>query len=383
VAYFLYGSVLAAGLYAALAGLGTGGPVRLAGFLAGLVVLIALEPLERHRYAGGVPLGAAVAMLAVRVVLFIAVSALDPSGTARSLFLLVPFTAYFTLGRRAGLALAACCLAALVVGLSTRPGWYTDRETVGDLLMFTVGLAFTVAMAAVAVREDAGRLRAEALLGRLEIAHRQLRAFADQASDLAATAERNRVARDIHDHVGHHLTVISVQLEKAAVFRTVDPAAADQAIDDARQSARLALTDVRRSVGALRTEQAPFALTDELTALADRLGDTGLAIDLDLAGQETSLGDAELRTLYEVALEALTNARRHADAHQVTLRLQLSAEGTDMTVSDDGRGFADHTPGFGLRGMRERLELVGGSLCVDSTPGRGTTVTATLPGMVT
>jgi signal transduction histidine kinase len=381
LAIFLYATVLAAGLYGHLAGVCAASAPRTAGFAAALIVLAALEPAERRLYGARTPRGPAVALLAIRSLLFVLVSVLDCAGTARSLFLLIPFIGYFTLGRRAGYALAALCLGAVVLALSGRPGWYTDREGISDLLMFCIGLVFAIAMAAVAHREDAARVRAEGLLAELADSHRRLRGYAEQVAELATAAERNRLARDIHDHVGHHLTVISVQLEKAAAFRGLDPGAADRALADARDSARTALEDVRRSVGTLRAREEAFSLAGALEALAERLGGGGFGVTLDVHGEESGHGGTALRALYHVAQESLTNACRHAAADGATVRVRLGGGEADVEITDTGCGF---TPGpcdgFGIQGMRERMELVGGSLRIDSAPGRGTRVTAAVPG---
>ncbi|MFI0355900.1 sensor histidine kinase [Actinomadura sp. 9N407] len=380
LATFLYATVLAAGLYSDLARVCPASAPRTAGFVGALLVLAAFEPVERRLYGARTPRGQAIALLALRSGLFVLVSALDCAGTARSLFLLIPFIGYFTLGRRAGYALAALCLGAVVLALSARPGWHTDSEGISDLLMFCIGLVFAIAMAAVAHREDTARARAEGLLAELADSHRRLRGYAGQVAELATAAERNRLARDIHDDVGHHLTVISVQLEKAAAFRDLDPGAADRALADARDSARLALEDVRRSVGSLRTPDETFSLAGALAALAERLRGGGFGVTLDIRGEESGYGGTALLALYHAAQEGLTNACRHAAADQATVRVRLAEREASLLIADEGRGFTPGpSGGFGIQGMRERLEMVGGSLLIDSGPGRGTRVNATVP----
>ncbi|MFI0452400.1 sensor histidine kinase [Actinomadura sp. 6N118] len=342
LAIFLYVTVLVAGLYSAIAGLCPAG-LRTAGFAGALLSLVVLE-VTRWGPAGP--------MLALRGGLYVVVALLDCSGMGRALLLLIPFIGYFVLGRRAGYGLAALCLAGVMGALSTRSGWYEDTEAVSDLLMFVIGLVFAIAMAAVAHRH------------------------AEQAAALAAAAERNRIARDIHDNVGHHLTVISVQLEKSAAFRSIDPEAADQALTDARESARLALEDVRRSVGTLRAH-GQFSLAAALAALVGRFG---TAVTLDIRGDESVLDGPALPVLYHAAQESLTNAHRHACAERVSVEVELGRREARLVVEDDGKGFESQVEGFGVRGMRERLELVGGSLRIDSAPGEGTRVTATVPG---
>src|SRR5947207_5897144 len=105
------------------------------------------------------------------------------------------------------------------------------------------------------IREQASRIRAEELLAEVERSHRQLQAYAERVAELATTEERNRVAREIHDGLGHALIAITLQLEKALVYQEKQPGIALQAVSDAKQVAKDALQDVRRSVSVLRAKR--------------------------------------------------------------------------------------------------------------------------------
>jgi signal transduction histidine kinase len=344
----VYAIVLVAGLYYVFAGLGTGDaqPIRVAGFVAGIGLLFALEQVEIRRAPSH---RAAVGFLAARLVLFVLVVALDESSLSRVLFVLVPFAAYLTFGRAVGLALGGLCLALLVAGFAVWvPGWYRDANYVSDVLMFGLGLIMAIAMADVAAREARSAAR---------------------LAELSVATERNRVARDIHDGLGHHLTAISVQLEKASAFRDRDSAVSEQALTDARESARRALEDVRTSVGALRT---PVSLRAALASLD---------VPVSVSGPERDMDPATVTALYRAAQEAVTNARRHGAADHVTVSVTFGAADTRLEVTDDGAGFhpAAGQPGFGLVGMRERAALLGGVVDVSSEPGTGTRVAMTVP----
>jgi signal transduction histidine kinase len=309
-------------------------------------------------------------LLAARLALFVAVAAGDGSGLSRVLFLLLPFTAYFAFGRAAALALGVACVGIVVASFQlTIPHWYGQTEQVSDLLMFCVGLVLTIAMASVAVAEQRSRARLEE--------------YAARVSELSATAERNRMARDIHDGLGHHLTAITVLLEKAATFRDRDPAAAERALGDAHRSARRALDDVRRSVRALRVETEPFRLSSALDDLVREVDDGRLCVTLDCAGNESGYGPTALMALYRAAQESITNARRHAQATRVSVTVHCDESRARLVVADDGRGFPPEREGFGLLGMRERVELAEGSVEVDSGPDTGTRVTVTIPRRAT
>ncbi|TDV57231.1 sensor histidine kinase [Actinophytocola oryzae] len=346
----VYGIVLLAGLYFVVGGLGGGDPLRLTGFLAGMAMLFVVEVVAWRAPRWEVWL------LGVRLALFVVVVAFDESGLSRVLFVLVPFAAYLAFGRRVGVVLGGVALALLVGGFAVRvPGWYRDADHVSDVLMFSMGLVLALAMADVALRE---------------------RRAASRVAELSAAAERSRMARDLHDSLGHHLTAVSIQLEKAAAFAERDAGVARQALADARTSVGRALEDVRASVGALRAE--PARLVDALAGLAAD------GVDLHVDGEERGTDQATATALYRAAQEAVTNARRHGRAATVGITVTFGAHGTRLVVTDDGIGFDVTTPrdGFGLLGLRERAALLGGTATVDSTPGAGTRVVVTVPAIL-
>ncbi|GIH25852.1 hypothetical protein Aph01nite_41620 [Acrocarpospora phusangensis] len=366
----LYGVVLVAGGYAGVAGLGSTRPVP---FVGGLAVLAVLDQVERRRHPVRTPPGWAVALLAARLALFVLVASADGSGMSRVLFLLLPFTAYFAFGRAAAVAIGVVCVGLVVATFQlTVPDWFHQVEQVSDLLMFTVGLVLTLAMAAVAAQEQQGRIR-------LEESHARLREYAAQVSELSAAAERNRLARDIHDGLGHHLTAVAVLLEKAVTFGDRDPEVARRALADAQRSAKRALEDVRQSVRTLRAETGRFRLSSALADLAREIGDGRPSVTLDCTGDETGHDPSALVAIYRAAQEAITNARRHAQATAVTVHVHCDQARARLVVADDGRGFAPDQEGFGLLGMRERVGLAGGSVELDTGPGAGTRLTVTIP----
>lgn len=350
----LYGLVLVAGVYSGSVGIGT---IHLGLFLAGLAALTAVDLVEWRRFPDGAPRPLAVALLAVRLVLYLVVIAADTSGIARVLLLLLPLRVYFLFGRIAAVVAAALLLAVgVVLAQLSDPSWTTDVEQVDDLVMFSVGLALSLAMAAVAAEQLAGR---------------------ERLRQAAAAAERARVGREIHDGLGHQLTAVSILLAKAAAFRDIDPDVADAAIADAREASRLALVDVRRSVRTL-SETEPFDLRGALAALT-----VGLPVELRIDGDLDGFDDERRLVIYRAAQEAVTNALRHASPSQVVVELDVGAREAVITVTDDGSGFSADAPGWGLRGMRSRVEDVGGSLRIESARGAGTTVAVTVPRVMT
>jgi signal transduction histidine kinase len=366
----LYVAVLIAGGYAQLSGVGSGRPAL---FVGALALLFLLEFVEARRWPAGTPMWPAAGLLALRAGLFLAVIAADGSGLSRALLVLIPFTAYFAFGRTVSVVAGLACVVLVVVGYQvTVPAWYRDVPHVSDLLMFAVGLVLTITMAAAAAREQALRVR-------LEESHDQLREYADQVADLSATAERNRVARDIHDGLGHHLTAIALLLERATAFSDRDPSAARRAVVEAHVSARAALEDVRRSVRTLHADAPPLRVRAALADLARSADGGAPPVSLAVEGDEDGFAETALMALYRAAQEGITNARRHARATGVRVSVVFGSTDARLVVADDGSGFSPDREGFGLRGMRERVQLAGGQVELNTAAGKGTRLTVTVP----
>jgi signal transduction histidine kinase len=238
-------------------------------------------------------------------------------------------------------------------------GWDTAIEA---SFSYAAGFAFTVVFTIITKQAVLGRRREEALRRELEAANARLRAQAEQAEELATTRERNRLAREIHDGVGHYLTVVKTQLDAAAALLPAQPDRAREGVVKAARLTAEALDDVRRSVGALRTDAARPPLPDALKELAAH-GEP--APTLAIEGQPRPLAAGVEHALYRAAQEGLTNIRKHARATNALVRLDFRLpQRVVLELADNGVGAsAGHgAPGFGLRGLRERIELLGGTV---------------------
>jgi two-component system sensor histidine kinase UhpB len=191
--------------------------------------------------------------------------------------------------------------------------------------------------------------------------------------------ERRTLARELHDEVGQTLTAVLANLDSVA-RRAPDELAAS--VDEGREGARAALEQVRAVVNRLRPDTLEdLGLVSALRALSGRIArHTGLDVSLSFDKRLPALDrDAEL-VVYRIAQEALTNAVRHADASAIAMELRMDDRGLELSVRDDGRGVPDRLLGMsGIRGMRERALLVGGTLRVDRDPGGGTEVRLSIP----
>ena len=358
-------------------------------FVGVILILIVFEWLVHRHYGGNMPRQTGLWLLAARLVLIEVAATLDCSFFAAILYLLIPFLAYIFAGKWTALVLAVTLTIwiAIKVGFFRCSGCQFD-EYVTPVLQLGVGLLWSTAMGGLVRGVETSRARAKQLLADLEQSHQELQKYAAQVEELATADERNRVARDIHDSVGHSLAVVNVQLEKALVFHQREPDVAERAIKDARRAAKEALGDVRVSVRTLRQLNEMFSLSEALTALVDRSTNDTLKVHLDMEGSEADYSRPALMTLYRTAQEGLTNVYKHAGANQVWITVRLDNKSAHLQIRDNGNGFepeqveglpANRHGQYGLQGIRERLELVGGEMSLESSPTKGTTLTVAIP----
>jgi signal transduction histidine kinase len=231
--------------------------------------------------------------------------------------------------------------------------------------------AFVVGICKTVVDAERSRQEARTLLRELEEANAELKRQAGKVRELAISEERARIAREVHDSVGHHLTAINLQLQNAERFGERDPERSRQKVREARESTLSALAEVRRSVRALK----PTALEERsgvaaLAALVRSFDGAGPDVSFELEGEERMLSEEMELALYRATQEALTNAAKHSSARRVSVRLAFEPEETRLVVADDGVGVPKGRPegGFGLAALRERVEALGGTLAA----GNGT-----------
>jgi len=202
----------------------------------------------------------------------------------------------------------------------------------------------------------------------------ELRLSHDQVRRLAATAERERIGRDLHDLLGHTLSLITLKLELSRKLFDRDPAAARRELEDAEGIARHALAEVRSAVTGIRAAD----LAAELASARLMLESGGVHLDYD--PPPTGLPPDIERGLALVLREAVTNIARHAHAGRARIAFERDGGQLQVRVSDDGIGGAGaHTGGNGLGGMRERVARLGGTLAIDSPPRGGTRLQLRLP----
>ncbi len=235
-------------------------------------------------------------------------------------------------------------------------------EIASSLMSFASGVVFVAGFTIVTQREAAQRTKIEQLAAELRSANAVLAHYATQVEQLATMQERNRLAREIHDTLGHYLTALSVQLEAARALLSKQPAAVEPIITKAQTLARDGLSEVRRSVAALRAtpiENKP--LPDALRELVTEAQASGLDVAYRVEGNASAVSAAIEMTLYRAVQEGLTNIRKHANATCAEVWLLYQPDQVLVRVQDNGsQPSKANDAGFGLIGLRERAQLLRG-----------------------
>jgi signal transduction histidine kinase len=327
----------------------------------------------------GRPREAAAAITATSIVSLAFFHTLTVAGFVGQLFVLYRFGR--TSPSRIGAQLPAAALAIpfLVLALAgTRP---TDSEA-AILIVLLASMAPAAAWAGIA-----GHAHREALM---QSAAREV--IASDLFEHRARGERARIARELHDVVAHHISMVAVQAETARLTTPGMPAVGAQRLSAIGDTARSALTEMRRLLGVLREDaQADTAARQPQPGLAqlnDLLDEAraaaGTGTRLILSGSPVSLDPGVELATYRIAQEALTNARRHAPGAAVDVELHYTADTLRVRIRDNGPGPAAEstTRGHGLAGMRERAVAVGGQLHTGPAPGGGFMIEAALPAAI-
>lgn len=297
-------------------------------------------------------------------------------------FLLFVGVVTFVHGARLGaVALVVGALTSLTAPL-LRPDMVASEASAGSAtadLIVTASLAAAMYLIAVLI---AGRVRVAEELSR-EREHSAL-----EESRRALVEERTRIARELHDVVAHSMSVIQVQASTARYRLPGLDDAATAEFEDIAATARTSLTEMRRMLGVLRTEDqhaelAPQQGLDDIPALVDSIRRAGVEVGLVMEGVDAAAAAEPTVQIaaFRIVQEALSNAVRHAPGARVTVRLHADATSLRLAVRNAAppRSLEAHTGGYGLRGMRERAEILGGSLSAGPADDGGWSVEAVLP----
>lgn len=317
------------------------------------------------------------------VFVFVMISFLGTQGmlAAYTLAILGPIIALYTIAHERGRA-EAIVATALAVASLLFVALPTQSERLGDLMR----LQNVTYMVAAALGGFAVKTHQE------YVAETEQRAVAAERSREEEAArrveeERVRIAREIHDITAHSLSAVSIQAAAAERMIDKDPQAAKDAIATVRATSKNALEEIRSMIGVLRSgdaraETAPTVGTERMDDIVAYLEDAGIEVDYDAGAFDRERVPAYIDVaLFGIAREAATNIVRHANAHQVSIRLATDEALARLSVEDDGvgRDEAKGTDGHGIEGMGERVSLLDGAISAHNRAGRGFAVRVSIP----
>ncbi|MGG1553576.1 sensor histidine kinase [Paenibacillus ferrarius] len=207
-----------------------------------------------------------------------------------------------------------------------------------------------------------------------------LEQYANQIEQMTLVEERSRMARELHDTVGHTFTSVIMGMDAVSYLMEASPEMARQKLDVLRDVTRAGLEEVRRSIHQMAPREGDSLLSQQLMRLANEFAlHTGTQIRFDTRGDEFDLPKMTKLSLIRCLQESLTNAKRHGGAGQIAVELAFADDHIRLQVADNGAGSDQIKAGFGIAAMQERIAALHGMLQVDSQAGEGTTVTCTIP----
>ncbi|MEC4882094.1 MAG: sensor histidine kinase [Scytonema sp. PMC 1070.18] len=216
---------------------------------------------------------------------------------------------------------------------------------------------------------------------KLEHANAQLRRYALHIEDIATLQERNRIAREIHDSLGHSLTILNLHLEAALKLWKSDSEEAIEFLEEAKLRGSTALTDIRQSVSVLRSDPLEgLSIEEAISSLTENFRRSSHVL-LKCSIEYSYPISPEIKTaVYRIVQEALTNIFKYAEATEVEIKLYTKSS-LHLLIADNGKGFNlnQNTTGFGIQGMRERTLVLGGKFQVITAPNQGCRIIAHFP----
>jgi signal transduction histidine kinase len=259
-----------------------------------------------------------------------------------------------------------------------------DNRQLTVFYFLTIIRTISFVVVGIFINQLVARLRAQQEA--LKAANLELANFARTLETLAVSRERNRLARELHDTLAHTLSGLSVQLEAAKAYWEVQTDTAYELLVNSLTTTRSGLDETRRALKALRASPLDdLGLRLALQNLSETAAERGqLQLELVLPEQIHSISPDVEQCIYRVAQEAIENVILHANADKLKVKLMVNRDELILTVEDNGVGLemgrAEQAGHYGLAGMRERAELAGGSLAIQSTPGQGTCVQLSVKG---
>lgn len=302
-------------------------------------------------------------------------------GTGISLLIILPIIGHSVILLAPRVMLGMNGLIAILYFIASRvfsQGW---ENVVNGLPIFLAGQIFVIIFMQMYIEEESAHNKIRQLINELEAANKNLKNFANQVEEITIVRERNRLAREIHDGLGHYLTVIHMQIQAAKAVMKSQPEKAYVLLSVAQKQSQEALIDVRKSVTTLRdSEEARTPLNERIDELSRSTSTDTLQITCEVFGK-TKPGSPQLElTIFRIIQEGIQNCIKHSHASLLKINLDYENEGIlKLTIHDNGIGAESIHGGFGLIGMKERVNQLGGSFTYMTKAGEGFTIEVQVP----
>ena len=318
------------------------------------------------------------AALDLVTVINLAIASISAEGSSSGLMVMVPVLQSAILRPRTRWVIALLALLGFATANLVFGSFALALEHTFALSFGAIGFSF---VGSVIVSEEKARQEADRLVGELDKTNRKLIEYADEIESLSTARERNRLAREIHDNLGHYLTAINMQTQAALAVLDTDRARAIDALHKVQSLTKEGLGEIRRSIAAMQPSSlTDRSLHDALLVLVEESGAAGFPVHFELEAEMRPCSAQIEMALYRTAQEGLTNIRKHAQATQASLRLSYAHDDcVILTLQDDGVGSDKQDDGFGLVGIRERVNLLNGSLRIQTAPNQGFLLEVRIP----
>lgn len=295
------------------------------------------------------------------------------------LYLIIPFEAYFTISEDIGVIISLLMI--MMIFINHKFGRSLLQEVSLAWTFISLNLLFLI-LAMFLMRDYQNNQQKNNLLEKLQQSHRLLEEYARNVAEFTIIEERNRIAREIHDSVGHYLTAANLQLDRATLYLDKDTDEVKEAIKAAKLASTEALKDVRTSVSMLRNDENLFNFKGEIEKLLSGITST-YKVNYEFLGIPKNFNHSVLLVLFRSLQESITNIQRHAKATEIEISFDFKKNSCILSIKDNGIGFDPNQintqNSFGIAGIRERVELVQGEIKIESNSKTGTLIQIIVP----
>lgn len=287
-----------------------------------------------------------------------------------SFYIFILLEAALTLPLKRGIAIGSASVLVSLIKYVYLIYYKFNLSNVSQLAFFLLVNALILVIAGFAQLNKEEKDRTDTLYRELLDAHRQLKQYTDEVNRLSVIEERNRIARDLHDTLGHNMTALIMQLQMAEHLLQEDTSQAERLLQNSTKTAKESLSGIRAVVETLRGADNVLATTDAIKRLTeDFAAKTGTDIALEIRGEADVKLSAANTALYHIVQEAVTNAVRHGRSTKIAVFIEYSKGSVSFTIKDNGNGSGSIKEGYGLKGIRERAEAFGGHVEYESGEG--------------